>query len=189
MITRPASQALAAHSATTAAYRVVVRLSGGGLALVSLARTLAQASAIARRFRNAAQDPPGPRYVQVGAARRRLVAVLTQEWVGGAADGRWRPIGDARGGFSFAFPVGEASERRAAQPQSGDLVECVLLDRKTRKGGWLARLADRPLEGPITNPAEVPSAARAGQRVVLRIGAIRRDGGRVQFHWTQQNGR
>jgi hypothetical protein len=70
-------------------------------------------------------------------------------------------------------------------PKAGDKVECALLAEKTRKGGWKATRLSRGTEGPITNTADVPKSAKAGQMVTLRVGAVSHDGKRIQFHWLQ----
>jgi hypothetical protein len=53
---------------------------------------------------------------------------------------------------------------------------------RPRKAGQL-RISNRSLAGPITNMGDVPSGARAGQRVVLLVEAISGKKGRVQFRW------
>ncbi len=40
--------------------------------------------------------------------------------------------------------------------------------------------------GPITNSAEVPNSAKPGQVVMLRIGAISHQTGKVQFCWVRE---
>jgi len=65
----------------------------------------------------------------------------------------------------------------------------VLLSEKTRKGGWRAKLVSRELTGPITNTAEVPDSARAGQSVTLIVEAVNRKGDRIQFRWSAQPNR
>ncbi len=62
-------------------------------------------------------------------------------------------------------------------------VECVLLSGRTRKRGWRARLRKSKLAGPITNTADVPTNARPGQVVKLRIGTLSVDGKQIQFDW------
>lgn len=162
-------------------YRVMVRLSDGGVALVSLARTLAEAVSVARQFRDAAQlNGPGAG-VTGGGRRHRILAVFTEGWFGGTLAGRWKPVLPPRG---FLHRFEQRGERGgSARPHSGQLVACVLLAEKTRKGGWRAQLVGGSACGPITNSSAVPAAAEPGQCVELRIGAIAEDGRRVQFDW------
>jgi hypothetical protein len=72
-------------------------------------------------------------------------------------------------------------------PGTGDKVECVLLNEKTKKGSWRAELLKRPAAGPITNTHQLPPSARQGQIVWLRVGVISKDGTRIQFHWRQDD--
>jgi hypothetical protein len=96
------------------------------------------------------------------------------------------PVSLRHGGFSHRFVTRDSwkrDQRNPSLPTTGDKVECVLLDGKTRKGGWRAKLLKCGAEGPITNTADVPKSAEPGQMVTLRVGTITHDGKRVQFHW------
>ena len=68
--------------------------------------------------------------------------------------------------------------------KSGDLCNAMLLARKTRHGGWIARVADTNCEGPITNTDDVPTDLRPGATVKLKIGAVDKEGNHIQFTWT-----
>jgi len=75
-----------------------------------------------------------------------------------------------------------------ALPQSGDRVAAVLLEEKTKKGGWKARLAQGdPTAGPIVNSADVPDDAAPGQTITLIVHSITLgpDGSirAIQFRW------
>jgi len=67
--------------------------------------------------------------------------------------------------------------------KSGEFCTAVLLDRKSRKGGWLATIPNTSLEGPITNTEDVPAGLQPGTTVELKIGSIDKDGCRIQFTW------
>jgi len=72
--------------------------------------------------------------------------------------------------------------------QSGQLVTAVLVDEKTQKGGWKARLAQGdPMAGAIQNFADLPGDAAAGQQVSLILQTISQapDGSirAIQFRW------
>jgi hypothetical protein len=111
-----------------------------------------------------------------------VAAVLVQTW-----EGRWQRLDPDQGGYFHFFPACDASESRS-KLRTGAVVHCHLLRQKTRRGGWRARLADAGLEGPVTNSADVPKTACPGQTVLLRIGAIRADHTRIQFHWIAEDG-
>ena len=67
--------------------------------------------------------------------------------------------------------------------KSGDMCEAVLLEQKTRKGGWIAKISGTAYEGPITNSDDVPTGTLAGTTVKLKIGAVDKEGCRIQFTW------
>ncbi len=54
-------------------------------------------------------------------------------------------------------------------PKGGERVECVLLEEKTKKGGWRAKHEPSGANGPILNTAEVPANAQPGQTVTLVV--------------------
>jgi len=181
-------------------FRVVARLRGGALALVSLAETRQQAVAIAERFRDEVcrlrrrspnrngaprlrrsrargQGSQGRRQTQAPLPPAfRVAVVLVQVW-----EERWRQLSPRHGGFVQVFPARENESR--SEIHSGSVVRCHLLEQKTRKEGWRARLTGHRLAGPVTNSADVPGTARAGQAVLLQIGTISADRRRIQFHW------
>lgn len=59
------------------------------------------------------------------------------------------------------------AEGRLRLPRSGDLVEAVLLEEKTKRGGWRAKHLETGLSGPIHNSADVPAESKPGDRVKL----------------------
>ncbi|HEX9640386.1 MAG TPA: type III-B CRISPR module RAMP protein Cmr6 [Candidatus Krumholzibacteria bacterium] len=50
-----------------------------------------------------------------------------------------------------------------------DRVEVVLLEERTKKGGWKARHDGAGLEGPVQNSNEVPSDQKAGDRITVEV--------------------
>ena len=76
----------------------------------------------------------------------------------------------------------ELMERAAsALPKSGDRVDAVLLDEKTKKGGWKAKHEPSGLQGPIQNAAAVPGDAAAGNRVGLVVASVNPRA--IAFRW------
>lgn len=57
-------------------------------------------------------------------------------------------------------------------PSAGDRVEAVLLDEKTRKGGWKAKLGPSGLAGPIQNSADVPGDKKPGDKLTLIVASV-----------------
>jgi CRISPR-associated protein Cmr6 len=65
--------------------------------------------------------------------------------------------------------------------KANDIVDAVLLEEKTRKGGWRAQIKGYSQTGPIQNSDQVPADAKPGDTVRLGIASINdRD---VQFKW------
>ena len=163
---------------TPAHYRVMALHGDQGLGLVTLAENLRQAANLAKAFCD--QND--------GLNRDGIIVVHVEEWLGTLTEGRWERVSVGRGGFSRRLrqsgPRNHDSPR-SALPRSGDMVPCILLPEKTRKGGWKARLCQRELVGPITNSADLPGSAKPGQRVMLRAGAVCQDGKLIQFQWQQ----
>lgn len=54
-------------------------------------------------------------------------------------------------------------------PRPGDRVEAVLLEEKTKKGGWKARHEPSGLHGPIQNSADMPSDKKPGDSLALIV--------------------
>lgn len=58
---------------------------------------------------------------------------------------------------------------RSRPPRAGERVEAVLLEERTKKGGWKARHEPSGLTGPIQNSGDVPSTMNTGDRVELVV--------------------
>ncbi len=54
-------------------------------------------------------------------------------------------------------------------PRPGTRVEAVLLEEKTKKGGWKARHDSSGLVGPIQNSGDVPGDKKPGDKVPLIV--------------------
>ena len=68
------------------------------------------------------------------------------------------------------LPPGPADDRSTVRlPRPGERVEALLLDEKTKKGGWKAKHEPTGLQGPLQNSGEGPDDAVAGQRVQLVV--------------------
>jgi len=160
-----------------AGYQVIALHRDQNRSLVTLAQNLRAATNLAKDFCDA---------IERSGHREGIATVRVEEWVGTLTEGEWVPVSLRHGGFSHRFVTRDSwkrDQRNPSLPTTGDKVECVLLDGKTRKGGWRAKLLKCGAEGPITNTADVPKSAEPGQMVTLRVGTITHDGKRVQFHW------
>lgn len=58
---------------------------------------------------------------------------------------------------------------RQSIPRPGDKVEGVLLEEKTKKGGWRARHEPSGLDGPIQNSPDLPPGKNPGDSVMLVV--------------------
>jgi len=66
-------------------------------------------------------------------------------------------------------------------PKSGDRVEAVLLEERTKKGGWKARHEHSGLSGPIQNSDAVPAEKKPGDHVELLVAFASPRG--IAFKW------
>lgn len=66
-------------------------------------------------------------------------------------------------------------------PRAKDTVQAVLVERKTKKGGWMARHEPSGLEGPIQNSTVVPRDAEPGQRTTLLVAYA--NPSQIAFRW------
>lgn len=64
--------------------------------------------------------------------------------------------------------VSEASPKTVLPPV-GTIVEAVLLDERTKKGGWKARHAGTGITGPIQNSPDVPPDKKPGDQLELSV--------------------
>lgn len=67
--------------------------------------------------------------------------------------------------------------------KTNEPVDAVLLEEKTKKGGWRAQIQGHSQIGPIQNCDQVPADAKAGDTVKLVIASI--NDREVQFKWPQ----
>ena len=78
-------------------------------------------------------------------------------------------------------PDADTPAAAGALPKSGEPVDAVLLDEKTKKGGWKARHEPSGLQGPIQNTAAVPGDSAPGSRVNLVVASINPRA--IAFRW------
>ena len=78
-------------------------------------------------------------------------------------------------------PIGDQARATDSLPNPGDRVEAVLLEERTRKGGWKAKHEPSGLQGPIQNTASVPSNAASGQRAPLVVALV--NPREIAFNW------
>lgn len=102
-----------------------------------------------------------------------------QRCFGDEARGERKP---RREEHKFERRDGERSERRGKErdprerqksglPRAGDWLEAVLLEEKTKKGGWRAQDPQTKLAGPLVNTGLVPGDQTAGEKVELIVHA------------------
>ena len=57
-------------------------------------------------------------------------------------------------------------------PRPGDRVEALLLEEKTKNGGWKAKHPQSGLVGPVQNTAEVPGDKQPGETLTLIVSSV-----------------
>lgn len=92
---------------------------------------------------------------------------------------RWGVGGKTNAGYGRLVPpersAGSGSTESRARvliPKAGERVEAVLLEERTKKGGWKARHEPSGLCGPIQNSGDVPTDMAPGQRVRLIVASV-----------------
>lgn len=86
-----------------------------------------------------------------------------------------------RAPLPVAGPAGGQSGGIRRLPAAGERVQAVLLEGKTKKGGWKARHETSGLPGPIQNTGDAPSDAEPGQRVDLVVASA--NPREIAFRW------
>ncbi|QUV83702.1 hypothetical protein [Chloracidobacterium aggregatum] len=76
--------------------------------------------------------------------------------------------------------AGSTSASTASLLSPGNTVKAMLLEEKTKKGGWKARHLDSRREGPIVNTKEVPGDKQPGEEVELIVASA---GDSLSFRW------
>ena len=61
---------------------------------------------------------------------------------------------------------------RPSPPKSGERVETVLLEERTKKGLWRAKHEPTGLDGPVQNTGDVPPDKNAGDKLMLIVASV-----------------
>ncbi|MDI6871123.1 MAG: type III-B CRISPR module RAMP protein Cmr6 [Bacillota bacterium] len=131
------------------------------------------------------EGPEGEKWAGLGL---RLLHEALENWgIGGktsAGYGRikgpdWRPPRRTDAPVLSPSPVGLVS---------GQEVRATLLEERTNKGGWKAKITfdGREIAGPIANTREVPADRKPGEKVTLKVHSISPSSGgeiKIQFLW------
>ncbi|MEQ1828386.1 MAG: hypothetical protein ABL921_20665 [Pirellula sp.] len=210
MLNSSTSNGLAQQTPATSRYRILCRRADGSVGLVRLCSRLGDAcrlakSAVDRHLAKLRTDR-----LSMLMDSRRAREVYIEQWVGTLVEGHWEVLDRSAGGYRFEFfdtPVrsgkcanhafgnsqADAQGSLSADPASpirdlraGDIVECVLLEKRTRKNGWFAKLVGKHASGPVTGTAPVSTDLQAGQTVKLNLCGLKLESGFAQFAWTVQ---
>ena len=172
------------HYARQIKYRVMLLRANGEIGLVCLCSDRNQAVQIARDVCEKHLQRLKQHWKQIVYRPDRPRIVFLEVWDGTQTSGHWRL--PWRTPFRFEFH----DRARGHQPfeeqlqvvwKTGSLAPCVLLSRKTRKGGWRAKIENATFEGPITNWRSIPASCTAGDKVVLKVCGISAHSHRAQF--------
>lgn len=120
-------------------------------------------------------DDPNPvTFLSVRPHARFLLALSgPAEWTGLAkallleALADWGVGGKTAAGYGRLVDVDV--NKNGPPPEPGEIVECILLETKTKRGGWKARHQPSGIEGAIQNSAAVPAEAKPGDKVKLKV--------------------
>jgi len=103
----------------------------------------------------------------------RLLRDALEHWgVGGKTSAGYGRLGEPKARATTGTTTGPGpttNPTRSVSLSAGARVEVVLLEERTKKGGWKARHEGAGLEGPLQNSNEVPSDKKAGERVTVEV--------------------
>jgi CRISPR-associated protein Cmr6 len=127
---------------------------------------------VAGRFRIAVTWN-GPEHGDVEHWKKLALSLLKQalaEWgIGGKTSSGYGRLVDPPMPKTESLAQPDTSIAPPELPKPGVTVEAVLVDEKTKKGGWKAEHEPSGLSGPIQNSADVPGDKKAGDRVGLIV--------------------
>ena len=127
---------------------------------------------------------PSPALPNVGTSRRvlgDLRALLQTELMERKERHADRGVRAPKPDGAPAGPDTDTPAAASAPPKAGERVDAVLLDEKTKKGGWKAKHEPSGLQGPIQNTADVPGAEEPGNRVGLVVASV--NPREIAFRW------
>ena len=171
-------------------YRVMLLRANGKSSLISMARTMKAANKLAREVVDQHLEMLKTDWPKIVRRPDRPRAIYVQVWNGSPFQGVWETPPPQRGGYQFQFHDRRRGpkqfhtyEKTQAKWKTGELVECLLLPKKTRRGGWRAQITGTQHEGTVTNWQDVPSHLCAGESVELKLCGISKQTGTAQFAW------
>ncbi len=195
------------HSEPANRFRIIAKQADGSVALITLCQTRSEARNKARLEVDQHLARLRHDRLEVLLDRKRPSQVIIEQWIGPATSGQWKTIERNEGGYQFTFydspprkhknqkpyPAaanrdrdGDASQGAtpdALTPKCGDLVECVLLEQRTRKNGWLAKIVGYPVSGPITGSPPTTQTLQPGMRIKLKVCSFKLTTGTAQLAW------
>ncbi|MEW6263970.1 MAG: type III-B CRISPR module RAMP protein Cmr6 [Thermodesulfobacteriota bacterium] len=79
-------------------------------------------------------------------------------------------------------PIPEISlPMSTALPRTNEMVQAVMQDEKTKKGGWRSKHIASGVSGPILNSADVPTEIKVGESVTLKVVSVNQK--EITFRW------
>ena len=129
---------------------------------------------------------PSPALPDIGTSRRvlgDLRAWLQSELTTRREQHADRGVRAPKPGTAPSGPGVDIPGAASALPKSGERVDAVLLDEKTKKGRWKAKHEPSGLQGPIQNTEAVPADVAPGNRVGLVVAFINIKQREIAFRW------
>ena len=174
-------------------YRVMLAEAGGRNGLMLMTPRRAEAKRFAHDF-VAAELESRRRVGKVDTADEyRPRHIWVEVWRGTFGSAHWQPLSKRQGGYSFEFydRVFGRKQRRGSKKDlnskrssdGGKSATCVLLDQRSRRGGWRARTKDGRYTGPVTNWRQLPESLSPGSEVQFTLNCLSQDKGTCQFLW------
>ncbi|NTV29494.1 MAG: type III-B CRISPR module RAMP protein Cmr6 [Candidatus Omnitrophica bacterium] len=75
-------------------------------------------------------------------------------------------------GQNSPYPSSGQVTPQVVLPKAGESVQAVLLEMRTKKGGWRAQHAATKIEGPVQNSADVPADKKVGDQLRMIVALV-----------------
>lgn len=117
-------------------------------------------------------------------AEKLLRNALMQWGVGGKTSAGYGRLGDGQAAGVVAARRGITA---ANLPKAGDRIEAVLLEKRTKKGGWKVQDEGSGIDGAVQNSAAVPADKKPGDTVTVVVKIARVEPGQSGFEYVGES--
>ena len=157
-------------------YRIMLKRANGDVVLARLCRTREEACHLAKKACKQHVERLKTHWWRISQSDIRPKEVFVETWRGGLTSGSWVLLRCDESPFRLPFKFHDRprayKHNRQRKFKSGEIVDCVLLQDKTRKGGWRAKVPGTIYQGPVTDWQSVPATKSAGESILLKVCSV-----------------